>query len=118
MSDSTDLSNSYKTNYIVAIKDVSHNVLVKVFIANTTLSALWNELEMYYGSANLRSLKTGNLEDPVLLAPGAYRAVVLGEVLDTGVIKLFDDDLSRGIEELLAFFDSSQWSKSREKRTE
>ena len=59
MSISTDLSNSYKTNYIVAIKDVCHNVLIKTFIANTTLSALWNELEMFYGSSNIRSLKSG-----------------------------------------------------------
>lgn len=118
MSLSTDLSNSYKTNYIVAIKDVAHDVLVKTFIANTTVSALWNELEMYYGSSNLRSQKTGNLEDPVLLAPKDYRAIILGEVLDTGVIKIFDGDLSRGIDELLTFFEGSQWSKSREQRTE
>lgn len=118
MSNSLDLTNSYKTNYIVAIKDVAHNVLVKTFIANTTLSVLWNELEMFYGSTNLRSQKTGNLEDPVLLAPKDYRAVVLGEVLDTGVIKVYDADLSRGIDELLTYFDASQWSKSREHRTE
>lgn len=118
MANSIDLSNSYKTNYIVVIKDVSHGVLVKSFIANTTLSALWNELEMYYGTLNIRSQKTGNLEDPVLLSPKDYRAIVLGEVLDTGVIKVFDSDLSRGIDELLIFFEGSQWSKSREQRTE
>lgn len=118
MSNSQDYSNSYKTNYIVVIKDVSHDVLVKSFIANTTLSALWKELEMYYGSSNIRSQKTGNLEDPVLLAPHDYRAIVLGEVLDTGVIKVYDDDLSCGIDDLLAYFDASAWSKSREHRTE
>lgn len=118
MANSIDLTNSYKTNYIVVIKDVSHDFLVKSFIANTTLSSLWNELEMYYGSSNLRSQKSGNLEDPVLLCPKDYRAIVLGEVLDTGVIKVYDADLSRGIDELLAYFDASQWSKSREQRTE
>lgn len=118
MSNTQDYSNSYKTNYIVVIKDVSHDVLVKSFIANTTLSSLWNELEMFYGSLNIRSQKTGNLEDPVLLSPKDYRAIVLGEVLDTGVIKVFDSDISRGIDDLLAYFDSSSWSKSREQRTE
>ena len=118
MSISSDLTNSYKTNYIVVIKDVTHDVLVKSFIASTTLTALWNELQMFYGSSNLRSQKTGNLEDPVLLSPKDYRAIVLGEVLDTGVIKIFDSDLSRGIDELLAYFDASQWSKSREHRSE
>lgn len=118
MSNSQDYSNSYKTNYIVIVKDTAHNVLVKSFIANTTLSSLWNELTMFYGSSNLRSLKSGNLEDPVLLAPKDYRAIVLGEVLDTGVIKVFDADISRSIDELLAYFDASQWSQSREKRTE
>ena len=118
MANSIDLTNSYKTNYIVVIKDVSHDVLVKSFIANTTLSSLWNELEMYYGTSNLRSQKSGNLEDPVLLCPKDYRAIILGEVLDTGVIKVYDADLSRGIDELLAYFDASQWSKSREQRTE
>ena len=73
---------------------------------------------MFYGTSNIRSQKSGVLEDPVLLAPHDYRAVVLGEVLDTGVIKTYDADLSRGIDELLAFFDASQWSKSREQRTE
>lgn len=118
MSISTDLSNSYKTNYIVVIKDTAHNVLVKSFIANTTLTSLWNELTMFYGSSNIRSQKTGNLEDPVLLCPKDYRAIVLGEVLDTGVIKVFDTDISRGIDDLLTYFESSQWSKSREQRTE
>lgn len=118
MSNSLDYSNSYKTNYIVVIKDTAHNVLVKSFIANTTLTSLWNELTMFYGSSNIRSQKTGNLEDPVLLAPKDYRAIVLGEVLDTGVIKVFDTDISRGIDDLLTYFESSQWSKSREKRTE
>ena len=118
MSNSQEYSNSYKTNYIVIIKDTAHNVLVKTFIANTTLTSLWNELIMFYGSSNIRSLKTGNLEDPVLLAPKDYRAIVLGEVLDTGVIKVFDSDISRGIDELLTYFAASQWSKSREQRTE
>lgn len=118
MSITQDYSNSYKTNYIVVIKDTVHDVLVKSFIANTTLSALWTELEMYYGTSNLRSQKTGTLEDPVLLSPKDYRAIILGEVLDTGVIKVYDSDLSRGIDELLSFFDASQWSKSREQRTE
>lgn len=118
MSISPDYSNSYKTNYIVIVKDTAHDVLVKTFIANTTLTSLWNELTMFYGSSNLRSQKTGNLEDPVLLAPKDYRAIVLGEVLDTGVIKVFDTDISRGIDDLLAYFDASQWSKSREQRTE
>lgn len=118
MSNSLDYSYSYKTNYIVVIKDTAHNVLVKSFIANTTLTSLWNELTMFYGSSNIRSLKTGNLEDPVLLAPKDYRAIVLGEVLDTGVIKVFDTDVSRGIDDLLTYFESSQWSTSREKRTE
>jgi hypothetical protein len=118
MSITQDYSNSYKTNYIVIIKDTTHDVLVKTFIASTTLSSLWNELTMFYGSSNLRSLKSGNLEDPVLLAPKDYRAIVLGEVLDTGVIKVFDTDISRGIDDLLAYFDASQWSKSREQRTE
>ncbi len=118
MSISTDLSNSYKTNYIVVIKDTAHNVLVKSFIANTTLTSLWNELIMFYGSSNIRSQKTGNLEDPVLLAPNDYKAIVLGEVLDTGVINVFDTDISRGIDDLLTYFESSQWSKSREQRTE
>lgn len=118
MSISQEYSNSYKTNYIVVIKDTVHNVLVKSFIANTTLTSLWNELSMFYGSSNLRSQKTGNLEDPVLLAPNDYCAVVLGEVLDTGVIKVFDSDISRRIDDLLAYFDASQWSKSREQRTE
>lgn len=118
MSNSTDYSNSYKTNYIVIIKDTTHDVLVKSFIANTTLTSLWNELTMFYGSSNIRSLKTGNLEDPVLLAPKDYRAIVLGEVLDTGVIKVFDTDISRSIDDLLTYFEASQWSKSREQRTE
>lgn len=118
MSITQDFSNSYKTNYIVVIKDTAHNVLVKSFIANTTLTSLWNELTLFYGSSNLRSQKTGNLEDPVLLAPKDYRAIVLGEVLDTGVIKVFDTDISRGIDDLLSYFSSSQWSKSREQRTE
>lgn len=118
MSITQDYSNSYKTNYIVVIKDTVHNVLVKSFIANTTLTSLWNELTMFYGSSNIRSLKTGNLEDPVLLCPKDYRAIVLGEVLDTGVIKVFDADVSRGIDDLLSYFEASQWSKSREKRTE
>lgn len=118
MSNSLDYSNSYKTNYIVCIKDVAHDVLVKTFIANTTLTSLWNELTMFYGSTNIRSQKTGTLEDPVLLVPKDYRAIVLGEVLDTGVIKVFDADISRGIDDLLAYFDASQWSKSREQRTE
>lgn len=118
MSDSQYYSNSYKTNYIVVIKDTVHDVLVKSFIANTTLTSLWNELTMFYGSSNIRSLKTGNLEDPVLLAPKDYRAIVLGEVLDTGVIKVFGSDISRGIDDLLTYFDASQWSKSRDKRTE
>lgn len=118
MSNSQEYSNSYKTNYIVVIKDTVHNVLVKSFIANTTLTSLWNELTMFYGSSNIRSLKNGILEDPVLLCPKDYRAIVLGEVLDTGVIKVFDSDVSRGIDDLLAYFDASQWSKSREQRTE
>lgn len=118
MSISQDYSNSYKTNYIVIIKDTVHDVLVKTFIANTTLTSLWNELTMFYGSSNLRSLKTGNLEDPVLLAPKDYRAIVLGEVCDTGVIKVFDSDISRGIDDLLTYFEASQWSKSRDKRSE
>lgn len=118
MSITQDYSNSYKTNYIVVIKDTVHNVLVKSFIANTTLTSLWNELTMFYGSSNIRSLKTGNLEDPVLLCPKDYRAIVLGEVLDTGVIKVFDSDVSRSIDDLLSYFESSQWSKSREQRTE
>ena len=118
MSNSQHYSNTYKTNYIVIIKDTAHDVLVKTFIANTTLTSLWNELTMFYGSTNIRSLKTGNLEDPVLLSPKDYRAIVLGEVLDTGVIKVYDADLSRGIDELLSYFDASQWSKSRDKRTE
>lgn len=117
MSITQDYSNSYKTNYIVCIKDTAHDVLVKSFIASTTLTSLWNELTMFYGSSNLRSQKTGNLEDPVLLVPKDYRAVVLGEVLDTGVIKVFDTDISRGIDDLLAYFDASQWSKSRDDRT-
>lgn len=118
MANSLDSSNSYQTNYIVIIKDTAHDVLVKTFIANTTLTSLWNELTMFYGSSNIRSQKTGNLEDPVLLAPKDYRAIVLGEVLDTGVIKVFDSDISRGIDDLLAYFDASQWSKSRENRSE
>lgn len=118
MSNSQDYSNSYKTNYIVIIKDTAHDVLVKTFIANTTLTSLWNELTMFYGSSNIRSQNTGNLEDPVLLAPKDYRAIVLGEVLDTGVIKVFDADISRSIDELLSYFDASQWSQSRAKRTE
>lgn len=118
MSITQDYSNSYKTNYIVVIKDTAHDVLVKTFIANSTLTSLWNELTIFYGSSNIRSLKTGNLEDPVLLAPKDYRAIVLGEVLDTGVIKVFDTDISRGIDDLLTYFESSQWSKSREQRTE
>lgn len=118
MSNSPDFSNSYKTNYIVCIKDCAHDVLVKTFIANTTLTSLWNELTMYYGSLNIRSQKTGNLEDPVLLAPKDYKAIVLGEVLDTGVIKVFDSDISRGIDDLLTYFEASQWSLSREQRTE
>lgn len=118
MSNSQDYSNSYKTNYIVIIKDTAHGVLVKTFIANTTLTSLWNELTMFYGSSNLRSQKTGNLEDPVLLCPKDYRAIVLGEVLDTGVIKVFDTDISRGIDDLLTYFEASQWSKSRDNRTE
>lgn len=115
---SLDLFNSYKTNYIVVIKDTVHEVLVKSFIANTTLTSLWNELIVFYGSSNLHSQKTGTLEDPVLLCPSDYRAIILGEVLDTGVIKVYDTDLSRGIDELLSDFASSQWSKSREQRTE
>lgn len=118
MSNTLDYSNSYKTNYIVVIKDIAHDVLVKTFIANTSLTSLWNELTMFYGSSNLRSLKSGTLEDPVLLAPKDYRAVVLGEVLDTGVIKTYDADISRGVDELLAYFDASQWSKYREQCTE
>lgn len=118
MSITQDYSNSYKTNYIVVIKDTAHDVLVKSFIANSTLTSLWNELTIFYGSSNIRSLKTGNLEDPVLLAPKDYRAIVLGEVLDTGVIKVFDTDISRGIDDLLTYFESSQWSKSREQCTE
>lgn len=118
MSITQDYSNSYKTNYIIVIKDTAHNVLVKSFIANTTLTSLWNELTMFYGSSNIRSLKTGNLEDPVLLCPKDYRAIVLGEVLDTGVIKVFDTDVSRGIDDLLTYFNSSQWSKSREQPSE
>lgn len=118
MSITHDYSNSYKTNYIVIVKDTVHDVLVKTFIANTTLTSLWNELSIFYGSTNIRSLKTGNLEDPVLLSPKDYRAIVLGEVLDTGVIKVFDTDISRSIDDLLDYFDASQWSKSREKRTE
>jgi hypothetical protein len=118
MSITQDYSNSYKTNYIVVIKDTAHNVLVKSFIANTTLTSLWNELTVFYGSSNIRSLNTGNLEDPVLLCPKDYRAIVLGEVLDTGVIKVFDSDVSRGIDDLLSYFEASQWSKSRDKRTE
>lgn len=118
MSITQEYSNSYKTNYIVVIKDIAHNVLVKSFIANTTLTSLWNELTMFYGSSNIRSLKTGNLEDPVLLCPKDYRAIVLGEVVDTGVIKIFDTDVSRGIDDLLTYFASSQWSKSRDKSTE
>lgn len=118
MSNTQDYSNSYKTNYIVIVKDTVHDVLVKSFIANTTLTSLWNELTMFYGSTNIRSLKTGNLEDPVLLSPKDYRAIVLGEVLDTGVIKVFDTDISRSIDDLLIYFSSSQWSKSREQLTE
>lgn len=118
MSNSQDYSNSYKTNYIVIIKDTVHDVIVKTFIANTTLSSLWNELTIFYGSSNIRSQKTGNLEDPVLLCPSDYRAVVLGEVLDTGVIKVYDSDVSRCIDSLLDNFNASQWSKSRELRTE
>lgn len=106
------------SNYIVVIKDTAHDVLIKSFIANTTLPSLWNELSMFYGSTNLRSQKSGNLEDPVLLVPKDYRAIVLGEVLDTGVIKVFDSDVSRSIDELLSYFDESQWFKSRELRTE
>nr|DAQ52262.1 MAG TPA: hypothetical protein [Microviridae sp.] len=118
MSNNSYYPNSYKTNYIVVIKDTAHDVLIKSFIANTTLSSLWNELSMFYGSINLRSQKSGNLEDPVLLAPKDYAAIVLGEVLDTGVIKVFDSDISRSIDELLSYFDDSQWFKSRELRTE
>ncbi len=118
MSTSQDYSNSYKTNYIVIIKDTAHDVLVKTFIANSTLTSLWNELIMFYGSSNIRSLKSGNLEDPVLLCPKDYRAIVLGEVLDTGVIKVFDTDISRSIDDLLSYFEASQWSKSRVQRTE
>lgn len=118
MSNTLDYSNSYKTNYIVVIKDIVHDVLVKSFIANTTLTSLWNELTMFYGSSNIRSQQTGTLDDPVLLAPKDYRALVLGEVLDTGVIKIYDADISRGLDDLLASFDASQWSQSRAKRTE
>lgn len=118
MSITKDYSNSYKTNYIVVIKDTAHNVLVKSFIANTTLTSLWNELTIFYGSLNVRSLKSGNLEDPVLLCPKDYRAIVLGEVLDTGVIKVFDSDVSRCIDDLLTYFSSSQWSQSRDTRSE
>lgn len=118
MSNSSNYPNSYKTNYIVVIKDTAHDVLIKSFIANTTLPSLWTELSMFYGSTNLRSQKSGNLEDPVLLVPKDYRAIVLGEVLDTGVIKVFDSDISRSIDELLSYFDDSQWFKSRELRTE
>ncbi len=118
MSNSQDYSFSRKTNYIVIVKDVVHDVLVKSFIANTSLTSLWNELIMFYGSANLRSQKTGNLEDPVLLSPSDYKVIVLGEVLDTGVIKIFDTDISRSVSDILSFFDHSQWSQSRDNRTE
>lgn len=118
MSTTPDYSDNYKSSFIVVVKDVAHDVLVKSFIASTTLSQLWNELTMFYGSSNIRSLKTGTLEDPVLLCPKDYRAIVLGEVLSTGVIKVFDSDISRSIDELLTYFESSQWSKSREQRTE
>ncbi len=118
MSNTSLYPNSYKTNYIVVIKDTAHDVLIKSFIANTTLPSLWNELSMFYGSTNIRSQKTGILEDPVLLAPKDYSAIVLGEVLDTGVIKVFDSNISRSIDELLSYFDESQWFKSRELRTE
>ena len=118
MSITQDYSNSYKTNYIVVVKDTAHNVLVKSFIANTTLNSLWNELTMFYGSSNLRSQKSGILEDPVLLCPSDYRAIVLGEVLDTGVIKVFDTDISRGIDALLDNFNASSWNKTRELRSE
>lgn len=118
MSNSSNLSNSTKTNYIVVIKDVVNDVLIKSFITNTTLPQLWHDLEVYYGSLNVRSHKSGNLEDPVLLSPKDYRAIVLGEVKDTGVIKVYDVDLSRGVYDFLASFDSSYWSKSREQRTE
>lgn len=118
MSITQEYLNSHKSNYIVIVKDTVHDVLVKTFIANTTLTSLWNELTMFYGSTNLRSLKTGNLEDPVLLAPKDYRAIVLGEVLDTGVIKVFTTDISLTIDDFLSRFESSQWSRSREKYSE
>lgn len=118
MSNSPDFSSSYKTNYIVVVKDTVHDVLVKSFIANTTLTSLWNELTVFYGSSNVRSLQTGNLEDPVLLSPKDYKAIVLGEVLDTGVIKVFDTVVSRRIDYLLDTFNASPWSLSREQRTE
>lgn len=117
MSESFDFSFSHKANYIVVIKDTAHDVLVKSFIANTTLASLWNDLVVFYGSANFRSLKSGNLEDPVLLSPKDYSAIVLGEVLDTGVIKIFDSDVSRSIDEMISSFSFSQWSE-RAKRTE
>jgi hypothetical protein len=118
MSSSIDFSDNYKSNFIVVVKDVANDVLVKSFIASTSLSQLWNELTLFYGSSNIRSQKAGTLEDPVLLVPNAYKAIVLGEVLDTGVIKVFDTDISRGIDELLSDFASSQWFKSREQLTE
>lgn len=118
MTTTIDFSDSYKANFIVVVKDISHDTLVKSFIASTSLSQLWNELTLFYGSSNARSLKSGTLEDPVLLAPHDYKAIVLGEVRDTGVIKVFDTDISRGIDEFLSDFASSQWSKSREELTE
>lgn len=115
---SKTLDTTHKATYIVVIKDIINNVVVKSFIASTTLSQLWSELEVFYGSANIRSKKTGNLEDPILLAPSDYRAIVLGEVLDTGVIKTYTFDVSRSVYQMLSYFGSSQWSKSREQRTE
>lgn len=115
MSNSQDFSR--KTNYIVIVKDVAHDVLVKSFIANSSLASLWNELTMYYGSMNLRSKKTGNLEDPVLLCPSDYKVIVLGEVLDTGVIKVFDTEIYRSISDILVFFDHSEWSDSNDQLT-
>lgn len=118
MSNSQDSSFIRKTNYIVIVQDVVHDVLVKSFIANSSLASLWNELTVYYGSLNLRSKKSGTLDDPVLLCPSDYKVIVLGEVLDTGVIKVFDTDISRSISDILAFFDNSQWSQSNDQRTE
>lgn len=114
MFDNFEVSNDHKTNFIVLIKDCVHHVLVKAFIANTTLPSLWNELMAFYGSSNIRSLKSGVLEDPVLLAPKDYFVIVKGEVCDTGVIKLYDSDISCSIDDLLSDFNATQWSKSRD----